>query len=100
MARKHSFLGARFTKQWEESYEKLQNDQRRGTDKVVMAIIKGEMTPGMEPKPIEPSKYYNAARINSGDRVVYRIEDGLATFNDIVPHDLINKYAHPRKSSP
>lgn len=100
MARKHKFLGADFSNQWEESYERLQNDQQKSTDKVVMAIIKGELTPGMQPKPIQPSKYYDEARINDGDRVVYRVENGLALFVDIVPHDLINKYGQPKKGSP
>lgn len=97
MAKKHSFLNADFSDQWKESYEKLQNDQKKGVDKLVMAIIKKETTPGMRVKPIEPSKYYDEARVNDGDRVVHRISNGTVYFVDIVPHDHINKYGRAPK---
>ena len=54
--------------------------------------MKGEVTPGMRIKPIEPEKYYNEARINDGDRIVHRIDAGTVFFADVVPHDQINKY--------
>ena len=54
--------------------------------------MKGEGTPGMRIKPIEPEKYYNEARINDGDRIVHRIDAGTVFFVDVVPHDQINKY--------
>ncbi len=97
MAKKHSFLNADFSDQWKESYLKLQNEQKKGVDKVVMAIIKCETTPGMRVKPIEPSKYHDEARANDGDRVVHRISKGIAYFVDIVPHDNINKYGRAPK---
>ena len=93
MARKQQFLNAVFSERWEESYAKLQIQQQNGTDKVVMAILKGMPTPGMRVKPIEPSKYYNEARCTDADRVVHRIDDGVVYFVDIVPHDHINKFA-------
>ncbi len=97
MAKIHSFLNAEFSDQWKESYVKLQNDQKKGVDKVVMAIIKRETTPGMRVKPIEPSKYYDEARANDGDRVVHHVLKGTAYFDDIVPHDAINKYGRAPK---
>jgi len=92
MARKHKFLAANFSVQWQETYVALQAQQRNGTDKVVMALIKGEPTPGMRVKPIVPDKYYNEARCTDGDRVIHRIEAGAVLFVDIVPHDRIDKY--------
>lgn len=94
MARKHTFLNADFSDQWKESYEKLQIQQRNGSDKVVMALLKRQPTPGMRMKPIEPSKYYDEARCTDGDRVVHRTEGGVVYFVDIVPHDDIDKYGH------
>ena len=97
MARKHPFLAADFSEQWEESYAKLQIQQRNGTDKVVMALIKEEPTPGMRIKPIEPEKFYNEARCTDADRVIHRIENGTVLFVDIVPHDHIDKYGRRAK---
>lgn len=96
MARKHIFLDAEFAGTWKESYQKLQYEQQKAVDKAVIAIITGKTTPGMRLKPIEPSKYYCEARINDGDRVVFRTEHNLASFVDIVPHDLINKYSQSK----
>ena len=59
---------------------------------MVMALIKQEITPGMRIKPIEPEKYYDEARINDGDRIVFRIEGGTIWFVDVITHDEIGKY--------
>ena len=92
MARKHAFLNAIWAAQFKESYAKLQANEQKSADKVSFAIMKGEVTPGMRIKPIEPEKYYNEARLNDGDRLVHRIQEGTVYFVDIVPHDQINKY--------
>ena len=100
MAKKHTFLTACFSESWRESYQKLQLDEQKATDKVLLRIVKGQTTPGDRIKPIQPSKYYNEARISDGDRIIHRIDNGVVYFVDIVPHDLISKYAQPRKNSP
>lgn len=92
MARKQAFLDAVWADQFKESYARLQADEQKAADKVALALIKGEVTPGMRIKPIEPEKYYNEARINDGDRLVHRIDAGAVHFIDIVPHDRINRY--------
>ncbi|MBA2671319.1 MAG: hypothetical protein H0U67_13170 [Gemmatimonadetes bacterium] len=46
----------------------------------------------MRIKPIEPEKYYHEARINEGDRLVFRIESETVWFVDVVEHDDIGKY--------
>lgn len=92
MARKQAFLNAIWADQFKESYAKLQANEQKSADKVSFAIMKGEVTPGMRIKPIEPEKYYNEARLNDGDRLVHRIQEGTVYFVDIVPHDQINKY--------
>ena len=92
MARKQAFLNAVWADQFKESYAKLQANEQQAADKIALALMKSEVTPGMRIKPIEPEKYYNEARVNDGDRFVHRIDAGTVHFVDIVPHDRINKY--------
>ena len=92
MARKQPYLNAAWTEQFKESYAKLQANEQKSVDRVALAIMKGEVTPGMRIKAIEPEKYYNEARLNDGDRLVHRVQDGTVYFVDVVSHDQINKY--------
>ena len=92
MVARQRFFNAEFSDQWDRSYPKFQPAEQRGIDKVVMALLKNQPTPGMRIKPIEPDKYYNEARANDGDRVVHRIKDGTVYFVDVVTHDDIGKY--------
>ena len=69
-----------------------QHAQQHGVDKVVMALLKQQPTPGMRVKPIEPEKFYYEARVNDGDRVIHRVHDGTVYFVDIVVHDEIGTY--------
>lgn len=93
MARKNAFLSAEFTERWKEAYQLLQVSQQNGADKVVIALLKQNPTPGMRVKPIEPDKYYFEARINDGDRLIHRTRDGTVHFADIVTHDDIAGYS-------
>ena len=97
MSRRIKFLAAGFSNQWDKAYEELPANKQEETDEVVLALLKNQPTVGMRVKPIQPDKHYLEARINSGDRVVYRVEDGVCRFMDIVPHDLINKYGRKPK---
>lgn len=93
MARKKSFLNAEWSSRWDKSYAGFNHATQNGIDKVAIALIKQEPTPGMRIKPIQPEKYYNEARASSGDRVIFRIESGTVWFVDVVAHDDIGKYA-------
>jgi hypothetical protein len=97
LARKQAFLGAEWSRRWDRSYQKLNHEQQKGVDKVVIALLKQQLTPGMRIKPVEPEKYYNEARANDGDRVIHRIEDGKVWFVDIVVHDDIGRYGKALK---
>lgn len=97
MSRRIAFLAAEFSNQWDKSYEDLPANKQEDTDAVVLALLKSQPMPGMRVKPSQPDKHYSEARINGGDRVVYRVEEGVCRFVDIVPHDLINKYGRRPK---
>lgn len=57
-----------------------------------MTLIKGVDAPGLNVKPILPDKHYLEARISSGDRIVFRLEQGAIYFVDVVKHDDIDRY--------
>jgi len=85
-------LEGSFTETWQRSYRALSLDDQRRCDRAVVAILRGESTSGLRLKPILPQRVYSEARLNKGDRIVFRIERGLAIFIDIVAHDEISKY--------
>ncbi len=96
MARQQTFLQAQWSDQFKKSYAALQQAEKKGADKVMLALIKREPTPGMRAKPIEPEKYYTEARVNDGDRMIYREADGAILFVDVVAHDDIAKCSKRR----
>jgi hypothetical protein len=90
---------ATWTEQWWRSYAKLSTDRQISSDRVVMALIKGTDSPGLNVKPILPDKYYLEARISTGDRIVFRLEQSEIIFVDVVKHDDIGRYARrPRQT--
>jgi mRNA-degrading endonuclease RelE of RelBE toxin-antitoxin system len=95
VARRRTFLGVAWSTRFRESYPQLSSDRQKAVDKVILARMKQEVTPGMRIKPIEPEQYYQEARINDGDRLIFRIEDGRVWFVDVVPHDDIGRYGKP-----
>ena len=92
MARKQTFLAAEWSEPWKESYARLSADRQVACDQAALAIIKQTTSPGLRIKPIQPEKYYLEARINSGDRIVFRIEKGTVFFVDVIHHDDISRY--------
>ena len=97
MARKQTFLTAEWSEPWKASYLKLSADRQAACDEAAIALIKQTSSPGLHIKPIHPDKHYLEARINSGDRIVFRIEGGRILFVDIVKHDDISKYGRRLK---
>jgi hypothetical protein len=97
VARKEAFLGAEWSRRWDKSYQNLNHEQQKGVDKVVIALLKQQPTPGTRIKPVEPEKYYNEARANDGDRVIHRTCGGKVWFVDIVAHDDIGRYGKALK---
>jgi hypothetical protein len=92
MARKQTFLSADWSEPWKENYARLSAERQAACDEAVIALIKQIFSPGLRVKPILPDKHYLEARINSGDRIVFRLEQGIISFVNIVPHDGISRY--------
>jgi hypothetical protein len=97
MARKQTFLAAEWSEAWKESYARLSADRQTACDEAAIALIKQAASSGLRIKPIHPDKYYLEARINSGDRIVFRIEEGTIFFMDVVHHDDIGRYGRRLK---
>jgi hypothetical protein len=98
MARKQTFLPAIWSDVWKESYAKLSADRQAACDEAAVALIKQLSSPGLRIKPIQPSKHYLEARINSGDRIIFRIVEGTLFFVDVVEHDDIARYGKRPKA--
>lgn len=92
MARKQTFLAAVWSERWQESYTKLSADRQTACDEAAISLIKQSTSSGLRVKPIHPDKHYLEARINSGDRIIFRVENGTVFFVDIVQHDEISRY--------
>ena len=92
MARKQAFLAAVWSDVWKESYVKLSAERQAACDEAAMALIKQTSSSGLRIKPIQPAKYYLEARINSGDRIIFRLAEGTVFFVDVVTHDDISRY--------
>jgi hypothetical protein len=98
MAQRQLFLRTEWSIRWQERYAELTVERRRSCDEAALSLIKKESSPGLRIRPIQPEKYYFEARINSGDRIIFRIEAGTIFFIDIVKHDDIGRYG--RRSRP
>lgn len=92
MAEKQTFLTAEWSESWKASYSSLSADRQAACDEAAIQLIKRAESPGLRVKPIHPDKHYLEARINSGDRIVFRVEKGTIYFADIVSHDEISRY--------
>jgi hypothetical protein len=93
LARRTAAASATWTTQWWQSYSKLPADRQASCDRAAMALIKGIDSPGLNVKPILPDKLYLEARIGSGDRIIFRVEQGAVFFMDVVKHDDIGRYS-------
>ncbi|HEX5726825.1 MAG TPA: hypothetical protein VFX98_15220 [Longimicrobiaceae bacterium] len=100
MAKRQLFKPALWSDRFQASYAALSSERQRQCDSAVIALIKGESSPGLRIKPIKPDKHFNEARINEGDRVVFREEGGTLYFVDIVKHDDIGRYGRKPRASP
>ncbi len=97
MARKQTFLATEWSEPWKENYAKLSAERQAACDEAAIMLIKQVPSPGLRVKPIQPDKYYWEARINSGDRIVFRIQEGTIFFVNVTHHDGISRYGRRPK---
>jgi hypothetical protein len=94
-----AFLAVQWSESWKASYAALPAERQSSCDRVILTLIKGIDSAGLNVKPIQPDKHYFEARISSGDRIVFRVEQGTIFFIDVVKHDDIGRYGRrPRPS--
>jgi hypothetical protein len=86
-------LTAHWSARFRKSYAALAADRQRECDRTIMALIRRESSAGLRVKPILPAKYYLEARLNSGDRIVFRTSADAIHFEDVVSHDDIARYS-------
>ena len=98
MAIEQTFLTARWSERFKESYAALLPQRQAACDEAAIALIKRPSSPGLRVKPIQPDKYYSEARIGSGDRIVFRIEEESILFVDAVKHNDIARYGRRPKA--
>lgn len=92
MSGRQTFLAAEWSEQWKKSYSLLRSEQKAAGDCAVIALIKRARLPSLRVKPIQPQKVYLEARLNKGDRIIFRVDGGTIYFVDVVSHDQIGRY--------
>jgi hypothetical protein len=97
MPGRQTFLAAQWSERWKKSYTRLGPERQAACDRAVLALIKNRELPGLRVKPIRPEKYYLEARLNQGDRIVFRIEGGTIYFMDVISNDDIDRYGKRKK---
>jgi hypothetical protein len=86
------FDGLDFTRQFDDSYEILQERVQRQCDKALEFLLTNPGHPGLSLKPIQPSKIYWEVKVNRGDRLIIRPDGSIAHVIDVVTHDNISKW--------
>jgi len=80
------------TVEFEKRYRSSPGGIQSACDRAIQALAKGEPAPGLRVKPILPAKRFLEARLNRGDRLVFRIDAGDLLLVDIVTHDEIERW--------
>ena len=97
MPPKTTFLAAEWSERWKASYSRLSADRQGSCDRAAIALIRGQSSPGLRVKAIQPEKYYLEARLNQGDQIVFRLESGTFYFVDVVSYDEIDRYGRSKR---
>jgi hypothetical protein len=84
---------ASFTDRWRRTVAELSAERRAACERAVLRLLGESNTQGLSVKPILPDKYYLEARIDRGDRIVFRIDGETMYFIDVVKHDDIGRYS-------
>jgi len=80
------------TLEFEKRYRSSPGAIQSACDRAIQALAQGEPTPDLRVKPILPAKRFLEARLNRGDRLIFRIEAGDLLLVDLVTHDEIKRW--------
>jgi mRNA-degrading endonuclease RelE of RelBE toxin-antitoxin system len=97
MSPRRRLLDVEYSDRFRERLISLDATRRAAAARVIAALVEQETTSGRRVKPILPAKVYYEARIASGDRLVFRIEQRTLYLIDIVHHDEIDRYSRRPK---
>ena len=95
MTRPRIELTVSYGSRFEQRLRTLPQARRTSCLRVIEALARQEPTPGMRVKPLLPGRFYNEARIASGDRLIFRVAAGVLHLIDVVSHDDIARYSSP-----
>jgi|SRR5271165_3464357 len=87
-----------FSRRFEKSYARLSEEAQSECRDALEALRLEQKSSGLRVKPIQPTKYYLEARMNRGDRIIFRREGDQLLIADVVSHDEIDRYG--RRSRP
>lgn len=87
------------SERFEKTYKRATKQLQEQVDDTVKQLIENPKLPGLRVKPIKHAGYYYEARINSGDRLIFRAEGKSLFLINFVKHDNIGDYgAAPKRS--
>ena len=81
-----------FTERFRKTYRKATAEMQAPVDATILQLVDNPELPGLRVKPIRHAGYYYEARINRGDRLIFRAEGRHLILVDFVPHDRIGRY--------
>lgn len=87
------------SERFKKSYKKATKQLQEQVDDTVQQLYENPSLPGLRVKPIKHAGYYYEARINSGDRLIFRAEGKKLILINFVKHDNIGDYAAAPKRS-
>lgn len=86
------FEVAEFTRRFQKSFARLPADAQAQCRKAIGQIMDDSGHPGLHSKPIQPAKVHWEARLNRGDRIIFRPAGRVVFFLDVIPHDEISRF--------
>ena len=86
------------SERFKKTYKRATKQLQEQVDDTVKQLFENPSLPGLRVKPIKHAGYYYEARINSGDRLIFRTEAKTLILINFVKHDNIGDYgAAPKR---
>ena len=87
------------SERFKKTYKKATKQLQEQVDDTVQQLFENPKIPGLRVKPIKHAGYYYEARINSGDRLIFRAEGKILILVNFVKRDDIGDYGSAPKRS-